>query len=149
MEIHFTLNGRPARADLEPRTLLLDWLRESAGLTGAKRSCEVQVCGACTVLVDGLPVSACCLLAIEVEGREVTTVEGLEGPLADRLRALLIEKAAVQCGFCTSGMLLTLHHILSEGAPRDGRELAEALRGNLCRCTGYRSILEAGLEAAR
>src|SRR5271154_6759282 len=109
MEIAYRLNGAARRATIEPNRLLLDFLREEEGLTGAKRSCEVQVCGACTVLLNGLPVSGCCTLAAELDGRDVLTIEGLaELPEFARLEAAFTERAALQCGFCTPGLLLTV-----------------------------------------
>lgn len=147
--IRFTLNGRPVELDVRPEALLLDVLRDRLQLKGARRSCDMQVCGACTVLVDGAPVSACTYLSLEVDGREVLTVEGLG--TEERLHPLqeaFIEHGAVQCGFCTAGMLLTARALLAEEpSPTRGR-VAEYLRGNLCRCTGYRKILDAILSCA-
>ncbi len=147
VEIVLTLNGQPVRADIEPQELLLDFVRERQGLTGTKRSCEVQVCGACTVLVDGAPVSSCCYLAYDARGREVVTIEGLS---ADPVFALLEEtftrQAALQCGFCTPGMLLTIKALLDTGELANESTARESLSGNLCRCTGYRSILDAVRE---
>ncbi len=149
MEISYTLNGAPCRASIEPNRLLLDHLREDEGLTGAKRSCEVQVCGACTVLLDGLPVSSCCTLAAELDGRDALTIEGLaELPEFARLEAAFTERAALQCGFCTPGLLLTVHSLLGSGDLGDSDSLRRNLAGNLCRCTGYKSILEAVSELA-
>ena len=169
LQPHFTLraivNGRPVEAEIEPRDLLLDFLRDRLGLTGAKRSCDMQVCGACTVLVDGLPVSACCTLAYEARGRDVLTIEGLAqagGPVGLQgsastapsgvgalhpLQEAFVHHAAVQCGFCTAGMILSAKHLLDE-EPHPSREaIRRYLKGNLCRCTGYWNILEA-IEAA-
>jgi aerobic carbon-monoxide dehydrogenase small subunit len=149
------INGAPVSADVEPQELLLDFLREGLGLTGAKQSCEVQVCGVCTVLVDGDPVSSCCFLAADIDGRQVETIEGLAGSDFHR-RAVeaFMRHAAVQCGFCTSGMLLTAKALAARGigavptsGPASGRaEIAAAMNGNLCRCTGYRSILDSLAE---
>ena len=149
MELACSVNGREIVRDLAPQELLLDFLRDSLGLTGAKRSCDVQVCGACTVLVDGLPVSACCYLAADAHGKNVTTIEGLaERPEFARLEDAFTRHAALQCGFCTPGMLLTVHALLEHGrARRRGGDQAR-LAGNLCRCTGYRGILEAVAELA-
>ena len=144
ISIHTTVNGRPVQAEIEPRELLLDFVRDRLGLTGAKRSCDMQVCGACTVLLDGLPVSACCTLAYEARGREVLTIEGLaqDGALHP-LQQAFVNYTGVQCGFCTSGMILSAKHLLDEN-PRPTRdEIRHFLKGNLCRCTGYASILEA------
>ena len=149
MEVAFSVNGRAVVRDLPPQELLLDLLRDSLGLTGAKRSCDVQVCGACTVLVDGLPVSSCCYLAADTAGKEVTTIEGLaERPGFERLEEVFTRHAALQCGFCTPGMLLTVSALLEQGDLRDEEQIKHELAGNLCRCTGYRGILEAVAELA-
>ena len=124
MEISFTLNGVARTATVDANRLLLDFLREDEGLTGAKRSCEVQVCGACTVLLDGLPVSSCCTLAADADGRDVLTVEGLaELPEFARLEAAFTDHAALQCGFCTPGLLLTVHSLLASGDLADAESL--------------------------
>jgi aerobic carbon-monoxide dehydrogenase small subunit len=149
VELACSVNGREVVRDLAPQELLLDFLRDSLGLTGAKRSCDVQVCGACTVLVDGLPVSACCYLAADAHGKSVTTIEGLaERPEFARLEDAFTRHAALQCGFCTPGMLLTVHALLEQGELGGEEEIKHALAGNLCRCTGYRGILEAVAELA-
>jgi carbon-monoxide dehydrogenase small subunit len=147
--IRCTLNGRPVALDVRPETLLLDVLRDRLQLKGARRSCDMQVCGACTVLVDGAAVSACTYLAIEVDGREVTTVEGLaDGDRLDPLQEAFIDHGAVQCGYCTAGMLLTAKALLAENPSPTPERVAEYLRGSLCRCTGYRKILDAILSCA-
>src|SRR5207244_7253309 len=129
--------------------LLLDFLRDSLGLTGAKRSCDVQVCGACTVLVDGLPVSSCCFLAAQATGTDVTTIEGLaERPEFERLDEAFTRHAALQCGFCTPGMLLTVSALLESGELGSAEQVKRNLDGNLCRCNGYQGILEAVAELA-
>ena len=150
MEIALSVNGRELVRDVAPQELLLDFLRDSLGLTGAKRSCDVQVCGACTVLVDGLPVSSCCYLAVDASGREVTTIEGLaERPEFERLEEAFTRHAGLQCGFCTPGMLLTVSSLLEHGElSADVNEIKQRLAGNLCRCTGYRGILEAVADLA-
>jgi aerobic carbon-monoxide dehydrogenase small subunit len=142
--IETTVNGQAVRASIEPRTTLLDFLRDTLNLKGAKRSCDLQVCGACTVLVDGTPMSSCCTLAYEANGKQVTTIEGLSrhGSL-DPVQQAFIEVGAVQCGFCTSGMILSAKSLLAEN-PRPTRdEITAYLGGNLCRCTGYWRIREA------
>ena len=149
MEIALSVNGREVVRDVAPQELLLDFLRDSLGLTGAKRSCDVQVCGACTVLVDGLPVSSCCFLAAHAAGSEVTTIEGLaERPEFERLDQAFTRHAALQCGFCTPGMLLTVSALLESGELESAEQIKRNLAGNLCRCTGYRSILEAVADLA-
>lgn len=148
--IRMQVNGRPVEVRIEPQELLLDLLRDRLGLTGAKRSCDVQVCGACTVLVDGLPVSACTYLAYEANGRTVTTIEGLEGP--DGLHPLqeaFLDHGAVQCGFCTPGVILTAYAFLAEHPLPGPDEVRRALQGTLCRCTGYRRIIDAVVDAGR
>jgi aerobic-type carbon monoxide dehydrogenase small subunit (CoxS/CutS family) len=149
VDVALSVNGVEVVRDLEPQVLLLDLLRDSLGLTGAKRSCDVQVCGACTVLVDGLPVSSCCYLAADADGRQVTTIEGLaERPEFARLEEVFTRHAALQCGFCTPGMLLTVSALLEQGDLVDEEAIKHELAGNLCRCTGYRGILEAVAELA-
>jgi aerobic-type carbon monoxide dehydrogenase small subunit (CoxS/CutS family) len=150
VELACSVNGEGVVREVEPQELLLDFLRDSLGLTGAKRSCDVQVCGACTVLVDGLPVSACCYLAADANGSEVTTIEGLaELPEFERLEEAFTRHAALQCGFCTPGMLLTVSSLLEhEELSADEEEIKERLAGNLCRCTGYRGIVEAVADLA-
>jgi aerobic-type carbon monoxide dehydrogenase small subunit (CoxS/CutS family) len=149
MTMEFQLNGRQVTAPAEPNTLLLDLLRDHFGLTGAKRSCDVQVCGSCTVLVDGGPVSACTYLACEAAGREVLTIEGFaELPEFEHFATAFERHAAVQCGFCTPGFLLTLKALRDAGELSTEEEIRHGLDGNLCRCTGYRAILEAAREIA-
>jgi aerobic-type carbon monoxide dehydrogenase small subunit (CoxS/CutS family) len=149
MEISLTLNGNAVVRDVEPQELLLDLLRDGLGLTGAKRSCDVQVCGTCTVLVDGRPVSSCCFLAADADRREVLTIEGLaERPEFERLEDAFTRQAALQCGFCTPGMLLTVTSLLDSEELTSEEEIKRGLAGNLCRCTGYRGILEAVAELA-
>jgi carbon-monoxide dehydrogenase small subunit len=145
--LDFLLNGRPVTVSVEPNTLLLDLLRDRFGLTGAKRSCDVQVCGSCTVLVDGGPVSACTYLACEAAGREVLTIEGFsELPEFERYASAFERHAAVQCGFCTPGFLLTLKSLSDAGELTSEESIRHGLDGNLCRCTGYRAILEAARD---
>jgi len=151
--LHVVVNGRARELEAAPHALLLDVLRDGLELKGAKRSCDTQVCGACTVLVDGLAVSACTYLAIEADGRSVLTVEGLaDGESLHPLQRAFVEAGAVQCGFCTSGMLLTARAMLAENAQPTREDVLHYLRGSLCRCTGYRKIVDAilaAVEAAR
>jgi len=148
--VSFTLNGRLQEIDVEPNELLLDVVRDRLGLTGAKRSCDVQVCGACTLLVDGRPVSACTTLAFEVRGRSVLTIEGLaaDGKLHP-LQEAFIEHGGFQCGFCTPGMLLASKALLDENPNPTEEELKHFMHGNLCRCTGYKKIIESIMAAAK
>jgi carbon-monoxide dehydrogenase small subunit len=149
-ELRFRVNGRDAAVAAPAHALLLDVLRDRLGLKGAKRSCDMQVCGACTVLVDGEPVSACTYLAVEVDGRDVVTVEGLaDGDVLDPVQEAFVEHGAVQCGFCTSGMLLTARALLDEQPGATREDVTHYLRGSLCRCTGYAKILDAIIGCAR
>jgi|TARA_B100001079_G_C16404657_1_gene513073 carbon-monoxide dehydrogenase small subunit len=143
VELRSTVNGTGITVEIADNDLLVDLLRDRLGLKGTKRSCEVEVCGACTVLVDGKPVSSCMLLASEIDGAEVLTIEGLRD--TDFFRAAeesFIRHAAVQCGFCTPGVLLTLS-ALAEQENSGGLDLKKELSGNLCRCTGYQALLAA------
>jgi aerobic-type carbon monoxide dehydrogenase small subunit (CoxS/CutS family) len=146
----FELNGKPAKLEIEPRETLAEVLRGRCRLTGVKLSCEAQVCGSCTVLVDGLPVSACTYLAYEVRGRRVTTIEGLADS-SGRLHPLqqaFLDHFAFQCGFCTPGMILAAKALLDENPDATDAEVIEYMSGNLCRCTGYLPILKAIRQAA-
>ena len=148
--VSFTLNGRLQEIDVEPHELLLDVIRDRLGLTGAKRSCDVQVCGACTLLVDGRPVSACTTLAFEVRGRSVLTIEGLaDNGTLHPLQQAFIEHGGFQCGFCTPGMLLASKALLDENPNPSDEELKHFMHGNLCRCTGYKKIIESIMAAAK
>jgi carbon-monoxide dehydrogenase small subunit len=138
------VNGAQHALAVPQNELLLDTLRERLGLTGAKRSCDVQVCGTCTVLVDGEPVSSCTHLTWDCDGRAVLTIEGLaELPEFERLAGAFTERAALQCGFCTPGLLLTVKALLDAGELGSRAEIEHGLEGNLCRCTGYKAIVEA------
>jgi carbon-monoxide dehydrogenase small subunit len=150
VELALTVNGRPRAVIVEPRETLADVLRERLGLTGLKVSCDVQVCGACTVLVDGLAVSACTYLAVDAGGREVLTVEGLarDGVLTP-LQQAFIDAAAFQCGFCTPGMLMAATALLTDNPTPTRDEVVAGIGGNLCRCTGYVPIVDAVLAAAK
>ncbi|HEY3020550.1 MAG TPA: molybdopterin cofactor-binding domain-containing protein, partial [Solirubrobacteraceae bacterium] len=150
MTIRLVVNGRAHELDVPVHALLLDVLRDRLDLKGAKRSCDAQVCGACTVLVDGLAVSACTYLAVEADGRAVQTVEGLAGDGGlGPIQQAFVARGAVQCGFCTSGMLLTTKALLDEQPAASHEDVLHYLRGSLCRCTGYRKILEAIQAAGR
>jgi aerobic carbon-monoxide dehydrogenase small subunit len=150
MTIRLVVNGRSHELAVAPHALLLDVLRDQLDLKGAKRSCDTQVCGACTVLVDGLAVSACTYLAVEADGRSVSTVEGLaDGDRLHPIQQAFVDHGAVQCGFCTSGMLLTAKALLDEEPAPSRDAVLHHLRGSLCRCTGYRKIVDAILAAGR
>ena len=143
-----TINSRPITLEIEPRAILLDVLRDDLGLTGAKCSCDTQVCGACTVLLDGSPVSACCTLAYEAGGREIETIEGLAGPHGlHPIQQAFVDRVAIQCGFCTPGFVLATKALLTENPRPTRTEIEDFLGGNLCRCTGYWNILDAVVDA--
>ncbi len=142
------VNDRDVTVTVEPRTTLADCLRDELRLTGTHLGCEHGVCGACTVLLDGIAVRACLMLAVQAEGRAVTTIEGLSRPQAlTPLQAAFRRHHALQCGFCTPGMIVTAHALLSEQPDADADRIRKVLSGNLCRCTGYVPIVEAVLEA--
>ena len=147
--ITVTVNGAQERLDVRPNMTLLQMLREKLALTGTKNGCEAGECGACTVLVDGEPVNSCMMLAVEVDEREVLTVEGLapEGKLSP-LQQAFVEHNAVQCGFCTPGMLMSAHALLERNPNPTEEQIKQALVGNLCRCTGYVRIIHAVRAAA-
>ncbi|HXM54056.1 MAG TPA: (2Fe-2S)-binding protein [Candidatus Dormibacteraeota bacterium] len=143
--MRLTVNGGGWEGDVEPRLTLADLLRERLRLTGTRLGCEHGVCGACTVLIDGEAARSCLTLAVQAEGTHVTTVEGLDGGLA----RVFAEAGAAQCGFCTSGFLVSTAALLREGRRRSPEELRALLAGNLCRCTGYEPIVEAVLRCQR
>ena len=144
MKLAFVLNGKPVELDIEPQETLAEVLRNRCQLAGVKISCEVQVCGSCTTLVDGLPVSACTYLAYEARGRRVTTIEGLgDGERLTPMQRAFLEEFAFQCGFCTPGMILAATALLAENSNPTEAEIVSYMDGNLCRCTGYRPILQA------
>jgi carbon-monoxide dehydrogenase small subunit len=149
IDVALTVNGRDHALRLEPRETLADVLRDRLSLTGTKVSCDAQVCGACTVLVDDLAVSACTYLAVDADGRAVRTVEGLahDGELSP-LQQAFIDSAAFQCGFCTPGMLMAATAILEDDPSPSHEAVVHGLEGNLCRCTGYAPIIEAVLAVA-
>jgi len=142
--INFILNGKPIHVEVPPHWTLLRLLREKLGLTGTKEGCGIGECGACTVLLDGMPVNACLVLAPKAEGREVQTVEGLgSGKSLHPLQKSFIDHGAVQCGFCTPGILMSSKALLEKIPHPNREEVKEAISGHLCRCTGYHQIIEA------
>ena len=151
MLLEFTCNGKPVRVEAEGSLRALDLLRDHLGLTGTKEGCGRGECGACTILVDGRPVNACLLYAAKLAGRSVLTVEGLAGPdgALHPLQEAFLEEGAVQCGYCTPGMLLSAKELLDRSPSPGPAEIEEALSGNLCRCTGYAKIVKAVERAAR
>jgi carbon-monoxide dehydrogenase small subunit len=148
MPVRFEVNGKAVAVEVEPRVSLADCLRHQLRLTGTHLGCEHGVCGACTIIVDGAAVRSCLMLAVQAEGSKITTVEGLstDGELTP-LQKSFRKHHALQCGFCTPGMLTTAHALLSEEPDCNAARVREVLSGNLCRCTGYISIVEAVLDA--
>jgi carbon-monoxide dehydrogenase small subunit len=148
--ISVTVNGSPREADVEPRDLLVYFIRETLGLTGTNVGCDTSTCGACTVLVEGRSVKSCTMLAVQADGREVTTIEALarDGELHPLQRAFH-EHHGLQCGYCTPGMIMAAHSLIEEHpGGLNERSVREGLEGNLCRCTGYQNIVAAVLAAA-
>jgi carbon-monoxide dehydrogenase small subunit len=150
LKISFTLNGKPVEIEVKPWGTAIAVLREQLGLKGTKEGCGIGECGACTILVDGLAVDSCLMPAPKLDGRIVETVEGLrQGEALHPLQEAFLSKGAVQCGYCTPGMLMSAKALLDRNPNPERNELVEALSGNLCRCTGYVQILEAAEEAAK
>ena len=150
LTVSVTVNGEGHRHTVEPRKTLADFLREDCALTGTHLGCEHGVCGACTVLLDGVAVRSCLMFAVQVEGASITTVEGLApsgtlGPVQQAFR----EEHGLQCGFCTPGFVVSVHAFLASNPDPSREEIVEALSGNLCRCTGYQGIIRAVERAAR
>ncbi|OPY66191.1 MAG: 4-hydroxybenzoyl-CoA reductase subunit gamma [Syntrophorhabdaceae bacterium PtaU1.Bin034] len=147
--IHMKLNGEPVEALIQDNRTMLDFLRKNMGLTGTKKGCEDGECGACTIFVNGAPMNSCLMLAVEADGQEITTIEGISknGELNPVQRAF-IEKWALQCGFCTPGMIMSAIALLNINPKPTEYEIRDAIAGNLCRCTGYAKIVEAISAAA-
>jgi carbon-monoxide dehydrogenase small subunit len=148
--IELTVNGRVRQATVEPRLTLADFLREECRLTGTHLGCEQGICGACTVLVDGAAVRSCLVFAVQVEGAEITTIEGIASPDGElsAVQAAFRDRHGLQCGFCTPGFIVSVTAFLREHPNPSDREIREALAGNLCRCTGYQGIFDAVRQAA-
>jgi len=149
VDINLKINGEDYKLNVKPNTLLLDLIRDEIGLTGTKRGCDTGECGACTVLIDGIAVNSCLVLAVEVGGKKITTIEGLSnnGKLHP-IQETFIEEGAVQCGFCTPGMILSAKALLDKNPTPTEEEIKVAIAGNLCRCTGYKKIIKAISSAA-
>jgi aerobic-type carbon monoxide dehydrogenase small subunit (CoxS/CutS family) len=148
--IQLTVNGEPVEAAVEPNQTLLQFLRDDLGLTGTKHGCGLGDCGACTVIVDGMPVNSCLVLAVQAAGREVLTIEGLaENGKLHPIQQAFVDKGAIQCGFCSPGMILSAKALLDENPKPTEHEIRTAISGNLCRCTGYQKIVEAVQEAVK
>jgi carbon-monoxide dehydrogenase small subunit len=149
MEVNFKLNGEKATVEVSPYTTLIDMLRDELGIQSVKKGCEHGECGACTLLVNGLPMTSCIILAPQVEGKHITTLEGLEHKaLMIDLRQAFIENGAIQCGFCTPGMLISSYALLRDNPNPSPDEVKLGIEGNICRCTGFTKIIEAVLDAA-
>ena len=151
MKITVNVNGRAQEREVEPRTLLVHFLREQLGLTGAHIGCETTICGACTVHLDGRAVKSCTMFAVQVDGRNVTTVEGLAAD-AEHLHPVQTgfwEEHGLQCGYCTPGMIMTTSALLAENPNPSEAEIRHAIEGNICRCTGYQQIVNAVQHAAK
>ena len=150
VQVRMEINGEWREATVAPETTLLDVLRETWGLTGTKKGCDEGECGACTVLLDGEPVNACLVLAVRAQGASVTTIEGVGDPRHPHpLQSAFVENAAVQCGYCAPGMILSAKALLDKNLNPTAQEVRRALSGNLCRCTGYTKIVDAVLRAGR
>jgi carbon-monoxide dehydrogenase small subunit len=151
LPIRLTVNGAQREASAEPRKTLADFLREDLGLTGTHLGCEHGVCGACTVLLEGEPVRSCLMLAVQSNGASITTIEGLAGDdgSLNALQAALRDNHAFQCGFCTPGFVMQITALLQEKPTATEAEVRESLSGNLCRCTGYETIINGALAAVR
>jgi carbon-monoxide dehydrogenase small subunit len=149
--VELSINGDKYRIAVRPNEFLADVLRSKLELTGTKTACDMGVCGSCTVLLDGLPVSSCLTLAVDAEGKEITTIEGLEsaGGELHPVQESFLDKGAVQCGFCTAGMVMTTKGFLDKNPNPTEKEIRQALSGNICRCTGYAKIVEAVEDAAK
>ena len=150
MPTDLTVNGKRCHVDVEPRTTLLDCLRDTLGLTGTHMGCEHGICGACTVLIDGVPVRSCLMFAVQADGYEITTIEGL-APAPGELSVIqdaFCETHGLQCGYCTPGMILSAHALLQRTVTPTREDIVEAISGNICRCTGYGQIIEAVQFAA-
>ena len=147
--IRVEVNGTTHEQEVEPRTLLVHFLREALGLTGANVGCETSLCGACTVLIDGRSVKACTQLALQADGSSITTIEGLaDGATLHPLQAAFGEEHGLQCGYCTPGMILAAEGLLRDNPNPSEAEIREGLKGNVCRCTGYHNIVKAVQKAA-
>jgi carbon-monoxide dehydrogenase small subunit len=143
IKINLTVNGQRSVFDIEPNRTLVDVLREEFGLTGTKQGCGEGKCGSCTVLMNGVPVHSCLMLAPQADGAEITTIEGVGSDEPDPLQVAFAEKGAIQCGFCTPGVIMTAKALLKKNSHPESAEIKQAIAGHLCRCTGYIKIIDA------
>jgi len=149
-ELKLTVNGQPYELYIKPKTLLVEVLRDHLGLTGTKRGCNSSSCGACTVILNGMSVKSCSILALQVDGAEVLTLEGLaKGTELHPLQKAFLDHGAFQCGFCTSGMLMSAKALLDENPKPTKEQIKEGIDGNICRCTGYNSIIRAVTDVVK
>lgn len=150
MKVRLNINGKDYESDIEPRMLLVDFIRDVAGLTGTHVGCETGSCGSCTVLLDGRPVKSCLMLAAQAEGSKIITIEGISNEKSmNPVQKSLSETRALQCGFCAPGIVLTATWFLSKNKNPDEEDVREALSGNICRCTGYQPIVDAVIKASK
>jgi aerobic-type carbon monoxide dehydrogenase small subunit (CoxS/CutS family) len=150
VEIILKVNGIDYRVAVEPQRTLVEVLRETLGLTGTKKSCNEGECGACTVLIDGKPATSCLILALDAQGKEITTIEGLsQGEKLHPIQEAFLKHGAIQCGFCTPGMVMSAKALLDENPAPTTLEVRKAISGNLCRCTGYQQIVDAIMAASK
>lgn len=150
MMLSTVVNGESLTCEVRDSELLIDFIREGLGLTGVKRSCDIEVCGACTVALDGVSVSACTTLAVEADGKSLTTIEGMaeDGELSD-VQSALVDAVGIQCGFCTPGMVMTLEGLMRDLPDATDEQMREYLSGTICRCTGYGRILDVAHQVLR
>lgn len=150
INVNFTVNGTPVSLQVDPNARLLDVIREDLGLTGTKEGCAVGECGACTVIVDGKAVTSCLILAASMEGKRLTTIEGVaQNGVLDPIQEAILRNHALQCGFCTPGFIMSAKALLDENPKATRQEILTAISGNLCRCTGYKQLADAIFEAAQ
>ncbi|AGL01071.1 (2Fe-2S)-binding protein [Desulfoscipio gibsoniae] len=147
--VTLNINGDSYTRVVRANTMLVNFLREEINMTGTKKGCELGDCGSCTVLMDGKPVNSCIVLAVEADGHQITTIEGVaQNDKLDRIQESFVENAAIQCGYCTPGMVLSAKALLTENPHPTEQEVREAIAGNLCRCTGYVNIVKAIMDAS-
>lgn len=149
MEVSVTVNGRSYRRDVEPRLLLVDFIRNELGLTGTNVGCDTSQCGACTIHFNGMAVKSCTLLAVQADGAEITTIEGLANGNLHPMQTAFWENHGLQCGYCTPGMIMAASKLIENTPSLDEEAVRHGLNGNMCRCTGYQNIVRAVMDAAK